>query len=87
MLDLEKKCIHPKTQKPYIRSIVGGTNNSKEGISDSLSHGFVVHFESEEDRDYYCDKDPVHQEFKSSVKDVVVKATVFDFMPGVFSGV
>jgi hypothetical protein len=31
MMSLEKNCIHPESKKPYIRSAMGGKNNSKEG--------------------------------------------------------
>jgi hypothetical protein len=31
MLALGEKCIHPTSQKPYIKSFSGGKNNSPEG--------------------------------------------------------
>jgi hypothetical protein len=31
MLALGEKCIHPNSQKPYIKSFTGGKNNSPEG--------------------------------------------------------
>ena len=31
MLELKDQCIHPTSQKPYIRSFTGGKNNSPEG--------------------------------------------------------
>jgi hypothetical protein len=31
MLALGEKCIHPTSQKPYIKSFTGGKNNSPEG--------------------------------------------------------
>lgn len=31
MLALNDKCIHPTSQKPYIKSFSGGKNNSPEG--------------------------------------------------------
>jgi len=37
------------------------------------SHGFVVEFESEEDRKYYLEKDPAHLAFVESVKPLVNK--------------
>ena len=31
MLALREKCIHPITQKPYVKSSMGGRDNSPEG--------------------------------------------------------
>ena len=31
MLALSEKCLHPTSQKPYIKSFSGGKNNSPEG--------------------------------------------------------
>jgi len=51
-----------------------------------LTHGFVVEFEDEEDRDYYVHKDPAHLDFVKYVTDsgVVEGITVIDFVPGIF---
>lgn len=32
MLSLKENCLHPASQKPYIRSSIGGADNSIEGI-------------------------------------------------------
>lgn len=32
MLGLKDKCIHPTSQKPYIKSFTGGKDNSPEGL-------------------------------------------------------
>jgi hypothetical protein len=32
MLALKTNCIHPETKKPYIKSAIGGKDNSTEGI-------------------------------------------------------
>lgn len=32
MLALAHTCLHPETQKPYLKSITGGKDNSIEGI-------------------------------------------------------
>lgn len=37
MLGLKGACIHPTSQKPYIKSLSGGRDNSKEGMQVSLS--------------------------------------------------
>ncbi|KAJ0312857.1 hypothetical protein Brms1b_007627 [Colletotrichum noveboracense] len=86
MLALKDNCIHPTSSKPYIKSAVGGVDNSPEGMSDGITHVFVVEFESAEDRDYYVHKDPAHQAFIAEVGKVILKARVVDFTPGVFGG-
>ncbi|VTO84234.1 unnamed protein product [Fusarium graminearum] len=48
------------------------------------THGFVAIFNSAEDRDYYVKSDPAHQVFIAKVGSVLEKATVIDFMDGVF---
>ena len=53
-------------------------------MKGGLTHGFVVYFESVEDRDYYVKKDPAHQEFVKSLGDIMAGARVLDFEPGVF---
>lgn len=51
-----------------------------------LTHGFVVEFENEEDRDYYLNKDPAHLDFVKWVttSGIAEGITVIDFVPGVF---
>lgn len=44
-----------------------------------MTHAFVVQFASAEDRDYYVQKDPVHQAFVKSLDGIVEKAQVVDF--------
>ena len=110
MLALKDQCMHPTTNKPYLKTSVGGKDNSPEGIQvgipnrspsqqrpllnvyllngsifkHGITHGFVVEFESIEDRDYYVTEDPVHQGFAKSIGDVVEKAQVIDFTPNVY---
>ncbi|RDW78071.1 stress responsive A barrel protein [Coleophoma crateriformis] len=83
MLALKENCIHPTTSKQYIKSGVGGKDNSPEGISNGITHAFVFEFENEEDRQYYLEKDPAHLAFVKSIGGVVSKAQVVDFVPGV----
>ncbi|CAE7026128.1 hypothetical protein CFE70_003715 [Pyrenophora teres f. teres 0-1] len=82
MLGLKDDCIHPMSQKPYIKSFSGGKNVSPEGKSGNFTHGFVVEFESEEDRDYYVNKDPAHLEFAKFAGEVAGGVKVFDYEPG-----
>ncbi|KAH7122322.1 hypothetical protein B0J11DRAFT_335725 [Dendryphion nanum] len=84
MLDLREKCIHPTTQRPYIKSFEGGKNNSPEGHAGGLTHGFVVEFNNEEDRDYYINNDPAHRSFINFVGGILEKVRVLDFAPGKF---
>ncbi|EFE41812.1 hypothetical protein TRV_03494 [Trichophyton verrucosum HKI 0517] len=82
MLGLKDKCLHPLTQKPYILSSSGGVDMSIEGIQNGMTHAFVVNFASKEDRDYYVQKDPMHQDFVKSAGEVLEKAQVVDFING-----
>ncbi|KAE9371885.1 stress responsive A/B barrel domain protein [Stipitochalara longipes BDJ] len=84
MLALKDQCLHPTSKTPYIKSGIGGKQNSPEGLSGGLTHIFVVQLENEEDRKYYLEKDPAHLAFVKSIGGVVKKAQVVDFTPGVF---
>ncbi|THV83135.1 hypothetical protein D6D29_04127 [Aureobasidium pullulans] len=37
MVGLKNTCIHPETQKPYMKSYGGGKNNSPEGAAVSVT--------------------------------------------------
>ncbi|KAL4996702.1 hypothetical protein BDV10DRAFT_186940 [Aspergillus recurvatus] len=80
---LKDKCIMPHTQKPYIKSFVGGKDHSPEGAQRGMTHGFVAQFESKEDRDYYVSKDPAHLEVGLRIAPVVDKFLCLDFTPGI----
>ncbi|KAJ5432945.1 uncharacterized protein N7458_012101 [Penicillium daleae] len=84
MVGLKDSCIHPTSNKSYIKSSSGGADNSIEGIQNGITHAFVVEFASAEDRDYYVREDPVHKAFVQSLNGVVEKAQVVDFTDGVF---
>ncbi|KAL7807117.1 dabb domain-containing protein [Trichoderma aethiopicum] len=83
-LALKDNCIHPTTNTPYIASLKGGQDNSPEGLQNGITHGFVVEFNSAEDRDYYVRTDPAHQAFVKSIGGLVEKAIVVDFSNGVY---
>jgi hypothetical protein len=51
-------------------------------LQDPYTHGFVVEFESAEDRDYYVYKDPSHQEFVKFAGEVANGVKVVDYEPG-----
>ncbi|GKT90177.1 LOW QUALITY PROTEIN: stress responsive A/B barrel domain-containing protein [Colletotrichum tofieldiae] len=84
MLALRDNCVHPTSNKAYVKSIAGGLDNSPEGIQGGITHVFVVEFESAEDRDYYVHKDPAHLAFIEEAGPAILKARVVDFTPGVF---
>ncbi|GAB7349103.1 hypothetical protein MBLNU459_g8053t1 [Dothideomycetes sp. NU459] len=84
MLALSDKCLHPTSNKPYVKSHGGGRDNSPEGHQGAFTHGFVFEFESEDDRKYYLEKDPAHLEFVGSLKDIIQNVRVVDFCPGVY---
>ncbi|KAI0160094.1 dabb-domain-containing protein [Hypoxylon sp. FL1284] len=84
MLGLKDGCVHPTSQKQYIKSIIGGKDNSPENLQNGITHAFVAEFESVEDRDYYAKSDPAHQAFKDYVRPYVQKLIVVDFSEGVF---
>ncbi|KAF7185228.1 Stress-response A/B barrel domain-containing protein HS1 [Pseudocercospora fuligena] len=84
MLSLSQKCLHPTSNKPYVKSYGGGRDTSPEGLQGGFSHGFVSEFQSEEDREYYLKKDPVHLEFVKSLEGIVLNVRVVDFEPGKF---
>lgn len=44
----------------------------------------MTEFESAEDRDYYVNDDPTHNEFKKLAAKVLERAQVLDFTDGVF---
>ncbi|KAI8961040.1 stress responsive A/B barrel domain protein [Daldinia sp. FL1419] len=83
MLGLKEGCLNA-SQKPYIKSLVGGRDNSIEGASNGITHAFIVEFESIEDRNYYVNSDKHHGEFKSFIVPFLEKFTIVDFSEGVF---
>ncbi|KAF3385547.1 hypothetical protein F1880_002482 [Penicillium rolfsii] len=84
MIGLKDNCIHPASNKPYIKASSGGMDNSIEGIQNGITHAFVVEFSSAEDRDYYVREDPAHRAFVQSLDGVIEKAQVIDFTDGVY---
>ncbi|TDZ15217.1 hypothetical protein Cob_v011769 [Colletotrichum orbiculare MAFF 240422] len=84
MLGLKEKCIQPTSQQQYVKSMVGGLENSPEGLQDGITHVFVAEFESAEDREYYLHKDPAHLAFVQEAGKVALKVRVVDFTPGAF---
>lgn len=63
---------------PEIADFEWGTDVSVENLSLGLTHGFLVTFRSEKDRDAYLPH-PEHQKFVDLVKPRLAKAVVFDY--------
>ncbi|WRT70787.1 uncharacterized protein IL334_007786 [Kwoniella shivajii] len=85
-LDLPNVCLHPKTGQPYIKIARGGKQVSTEGKDRGMQVCFVMEFETEDDLEYYIDKDPVHMEFKNKAGGQweVLDVVAMDFNEGVF---
>lgn len=61
-----------------IKAFEWGTNNSPEGLNNSLTHCFQLTFHSEADRDKYL-VHPAHKAFVSLLKPAPDKVTVLDY--------
>ena len=72
--DLEKKI-------DVIRSFDMGTNNSPEGFNKGTTHGYLLTFDSEKDRDTYLHH-PIHKEFGSMAGKILADVFVLDFTSG-----
>ncbi|KAK3374550.1 stress responsive A/B barrel domain-containing protein [Podospora didyma] len=83
-LALKDTCFLPNSARPYVKSMSGGKDNSPEGLQNGMTHAFVMQFDTADERSYYLDQDPAHQEFKKNVTALVEKVTVVDFTNGVF---
>src|SRR5579871_1460321 len=62
--EVEKAFRALKSKIPVIVSLEAGTNISKENFDKGFTHGFIVTFKSEKDRDAYL----VHAEHKKFVE-------------------
>lgn len=82
-----------KKGKPYIKRILSGAQNSKEGLAGGYTLGFIMEFASCADRDFYVGKpividddyDKQHHEFKQFVQPLLQEKDgvfVFDFIDG-----
>lgn len=67
-----------KGKIPQIQAFEWGLNNSPEGLNKGCTHGFILTFGSEKDRDTYL-VHPDHQEFGKLVKPVLADVFVIDF--------
>lgn len=67
-----------KTKIPQIENLQWGLNNSPEGLNKGFTHGWILTFGSEADRDGYL-KHPDHVEFGKLVTPVLADVFVIDF--------
>lgn len=67
-----------KSKIPQIQAFEWGLNNSPEGLNKGCTHGFILTFNSEKDRDAYL-VHPDHVEFGKLVKPVLADVFVIDF--------
>lgn len=67
-----------KNKISLIDSFRFGRNNSPEGLNKKCSHGFILTFKTEEDRDSYL-VHPEHLKFVELVKDNLEEVFVLDF--------
>ncbi|KAI0013366.1 stress responsive A/B barrel domain-containing protein [Xylariaceae sp. FL0662B] len=79
ILALKETCLHPQTQKPYIKSLTGGRDNSKEGRQNGIQWAFVVEFDNLDDRDFYVSTDKAHADFKAGARPIIEKSIVVDY--------
>jgi hypothetical protein len=63
---------------PQIRDFEWGLNNSPEGLDKGFTHGFLVTFGSEEDREIYLPH-PDHQDFVKLLDGIMEDVLVFDY--------
>lgn len=61
-----------------IKDLEWGLNNSPEKLNDGFTHGFVLTFQNEADRQTYL-VHPAHVAFTGMLKDSLEKALVFDY--------
>ena len=67
-----------KTKIPQVQKLAWGLNNSPEGLNKGCTHGWILTFNSEEDRNAYL-VHPDHKEFGTLVKPLIADVFVLDF--------
>ncbi|KAK4178556.1 hypothetical protein QBC36DRAFT_324469 [Triangularia setosa] len=84
LLALKDSCLHPDTNRPYMKNITGGVNTHMGDAQDRVTHAFVSEFDSDEDREYFLKTDPAYAAFWDGAKGIVEKTQVVGFRPGKF---
>ncbi len=67
-----------KDKIPQVQRYEWGMNNSPEGLNQGCTHGFILTFNSEKDRNAYLEH-PDHKAFGALVKPLIDVAFVMDF--------
>ena len=67
-----------KNEIPTVQDFERGVNNSPEGLNKDFTHGYLLTFASESDRDVYL-KHPAHQEFVGLIGGKLDEPMVFDY--------
>ncbi|KAJ9117987.1 hypothetical protein QFC20_000268 [Naganishia adeliensis] len=84
LMGLKESC--KKDGEPYILSVKGGRQISKEPFHHDMQIGFIVEFASSEDLDHYASADEAHQAFIKEwavpERGVVAGVVVLDFEEG-----
>jgi hypothetical protein len=78
-LEREFKGLEKKIK--VIKGFEAGMNNSPEGLNKGFTHGWILTFNSEEDRNVYL-KHPDHDEFGKLAKAMLADVFVIDFWSG-----
>ena len=77
---VEKDFAALKGKIDLVQSLDWGTDISPEKLSDGFTHCWVLTFKNEADRDAYVGH-PEHKAFVATLKDVLEKPFVVDFIP------
>jgi hypothetical protein len=75
---VEKAFKDLKAKIPQIADFEWGINNSPEKHNKGTTHGFILTFKSEKDRDIYLEH-PQHKEFGKLVGPLLADVFVIDF--------
>lgn len=67
-----------KNKIPGLQSVEHGPYQSAEGLNDGFTHGFIMTFDSAEDRDNYLPH-PEHVKVAELVQPRLERLVVFDF--------
>ncbi|HCP12729.1 MAG TPA: stress responsive protein [Planctomycetaceae bacterium] len=67
-----------KRQIPEVRDFERGINNSPEGLAKGFTHGYLITFESEADREAYLPH-PAHKKFVEMLGGKLEEPFVFDY--------
>ncbi len=67
-----------KLKIPQVAKLEAGENNSPEGLNKGCTHGWILTFNSEKDRDDYL-VHPDHKEFGKLARALVADVFVLDF--------